>query len=213
MKKETTTETTKDTVFSIEECLVYIQQNLNVPKTHKNEFGGFMYRSASDILEAVKPLASKIGCSITLNDDIIMIGERIYVKSVAAISNGRGSISTTAFAREELEVKKMDAAQITGAASSYARKYALNGLFAIDDTADPDALNNNSEYTQSVKPSIDAAKKGDMIRQSLAAASAMAANVQSREDFGRWWVAYPQLQQNEEFLKIAKYLGTKFPKK
>lgn len=196
MKEETTT---KGTASSIEECLVYIQQNLNVPKKHENKFGGFMYRSASDILEAAKPLASKIGCSITLNDDIIMVGERFYVKSVAAISNGSGSISATAFAREELQVKKMDAAQITGAASSYARKYALNGLFAIDDTADPDALNNNSEYTQHVKPSIDVAKKA-------------ADNIKNREDFAKWWKTYPQLQQDKEFLTIAKALGEKFPR-
>ncbi len=200
MRKETTTETTKATAFSIEECLVYIQQNLNVPKKRVNEFGGYMYRSASDILEAAKPLASKIGCSITLTDDIIMIGERIYVKSVAAISNKNGSISTTAFAREEPQMKGMNAAQVTGAASSYARKYALNGLFAIDDTADPDALNNNSEYTQPVNPSIDVAKKA-------------AGNIKNREDFANWWKTYPHLQQNEEFLNIAKALGAKFPKK
>ena len=120
--------------------LIEIQKNLRAPKAHRNEFGGFNYRSAEDILEAVKPLLFEQACILTLTDEIILIGERYYVKANATLTNFEGkSITVSALAREEAQKKGMDAAQITGAASSYARKYALNGLFCIDDTRDPDA--------------------------------------------------------------------------
>jgi hypothetical protein len=120
--------------------LIIIQQNLRAPKAHRNDFGGFNYRSAEDILEAVKPLLFEQACILTLTDEIILIGERYYVKANATLINSEGkSITVSAYAREEAQKKGMDAAQITGAASSYARKYALNGLFCIDDTRDPDA--------------------------------------------------------------------------
>ncbi|NLH62243.1 MAG: ERF family protein [Ignavibacteriales bacterium] len=119
--------------------LIEIQKNLRAPKAHRNEFGGFNYRSAEDILEAVKPLLAEHGCVLTLTDEIVLIGDRYYVRATARISNSEKEIITvSAYAREEAQKKGMDAAQITGAASSYARKYALNGLFCIDDTRDPD---------------------------------------------------------------------------
>jgi len=120
--------------------LIEIQKNLRAPKAHRNEFGGFNYRSAEDILEAVKPLLAEHGCVLTLTDEIVLIGDRYYVRATARLSNVEKEIITvSAYAREEAQKKGMDAAQITGAASSYARKYALNGLFCIDDTRDPDA--------------------------------------------------------------------------
>lgn len=120
--------------------LVTIQQQLKAPKKNRNSFGGYNYRSCEDILEAVKPICHEAKCFITITDDMVSVGDRIYVKATATIHNAEGlSFSVSAFAREEEIKKGMDAAQITGSASSYARKYALNGLLAIDDTRDPDA--------------------------------------------------------------------------
>ncbi len=113
-----------------------IQQTLNAPKNQRNNFGGYNYRSAEDILEAVKPLLQNI--TLTVSDEIVLIGDRYYVKATATLSDGEDAIAVTAYAREEESKKGMDASQLTGATSSYARKYALNGLFCIDDARDPD---------------------------------------------------------------------------
>ena len=119
--------------------LIEIQKELKAPKNQRNTFGKYNYRSCEDILEAVKPLAHKLGCAVLLSDEVKVIGERVYVMSTAIIINKDNiSQTATAFAREPLTQKGMNEAQITGSASSYARKYALNGLFAIDDTKDAD---------------------------------------------------------------------------
>lgn len=133
---------------TINDALLDIQARLKAPKGQTNNFGHYKYRSAEDILEAVKPLLKENGCFLTISDDIIMVGSRIYVKATITLSKNGETIQTTAFARESESKSGMDASQITGAASSYARKYALNGLFCIDDTKDADALNTNKEYTQ-----------------------------------------------------------------
>lgn len=126
--------------------LITIQAELKAPKNQVNKFGGYNYRSAEDIMEAAKKVLSKYGCFLIVTDDIVMIGERVYVKATATIINSEGvSVSASAFAREEESKKGMDAAQITGSASSYARKYALNGLFCIDDTKDPDVTNKHGK--------------------------------------------------------------------
>lgn len=122
--------------------LITIQSELKAPKSQFNKFGGYKYRKAEDILEAVKPLLAKQKCTLTITDDIVMVGNRIYVKATATIKNEKGECETTnGWAREEETKKGMDGSQITGASSSYARKYALNGLFAIDDNADSDTTN------------------------------------------------------------------------
>lgn len=122
--------------------LIVIQSELKAPKSQFNKFGGYKYRKAEDILEAVKPLLAKQKCTLTITDDIVMVGNRIYVKSTATIKNEKGECeTTTGWAREEETKKGMDGSQITGASSSYARKYALNGLFSIDDNADSDTTN------------------------------------------------------------------------
>lgn len=122
--------------------LIAIQSELKAPKSQFNNFGGYKYRKAEDILEAVKPLLNKQKCTLTITDDIVMVGNRIYVKATATIKNEKGEFETTnGWAREEETKKGMDGSQITGASSSYARKYALNGLFAIDDNADSDTTN------------------------------------------------------------------------
>ena len=118
------------------DALNKIQRQLKAPKNQKNSFGNYNYRSCEDILEAVKPL---LGDGIVLlSDEIALVGDRYYVKATATFSLGSESASVSAYARESLDKKGMDSAQITGAASSYARKYALNGLFCIDDTKDAD---------------------------------------------------------------------------
>lgn len=119
--------------------LITIQSELKAPKSQFNKFGGYKYRKAEDILEAVKPLLAKQKCTLIITDDVVLIGNRIYVKATATIKNEKGECETTnGWAREEETKKGMDGSQITGASSSYARKYALNGLFAIDDNADSD---------------------------------------------------------------------------
>ena len=122
--------------MSITEALSKIQKELNAPKSQYNSFGNYRYRNCEDILAAVKPLLDD--GTITLTDDIVMVGNRIYVKAIATFTKGNDSISVSAFAREPEDKKGMDASQITGAASSYARKYALNGLLCIDDNKDAD---------------------------------------------------------------------------
>lgn len=126
--------------------LAEIQAKLKAPKGQFNSFGKYHYRSAEDILEAVKKVVNPMGFSITLTDDLIFAEGRWYIKSIAKLSDGKESYSSIGLAREEETKKGMDGSQITGAASSYARKYALNGLFAIDDTKDSDATN------EAVKP-------------------------------------------------------------
>lgn len=129
--------------------LIAIQSELKAPKSQFNKFGGYKYRKAEDILEAVKPLLNKQKCTLTITDDIVMVGNRIYVKATATIKNEKGECeTTTGWAREEEQKKGMDGSQITGASSSYARKYALNGLLAIDDNQDSDTTNDGQQQTQ-----------------------------------------------------------------
>lgn len=130
---------------TINERLIHIQGELKAPKSQENKFGGYKYRSCEDILEAVKPLLKKEKVTLTISDDIIEVGGRVYVKATATLSDGEDTTSTSAFAREAETKKGMDDSQITGSASSYARKYALNGLFAIDDTKDADATNTHGK--------------------------------------------------------------------
>ena len=128
--------------------LVKIQAELKAPKNQTNNFGKYKYRSAEDIIEAVKPILFKNNCALLISDEIIQVAERIYVRATAMLideNNEELPIQVYGWAREEEVKKGMDAAQITGSASSYARKYALNGLFAIDDTKDSDATNNHQD--------------------------------------------------------------------
>lgn len=120
--------------------LLQIQTRLNAPKDKKNKFGNFNYRSAEDILAAAKPFLAEMECTLTMDDDLVLIGDRYYIKTTVVLENKEGEKkSAHAFAREQDKVSGQVEAQITGACSSYARKYALCGLFAIDDSkADPD---------------------------------------------------------------------------
>lgn len=119
------------------EALIKIQTELKAPKNQTNAFGKYKYRSCEDILEALKPLLSANGCYLLLTDDVVMVGAKTYIKATASIYDGKKEVSVQAFA-ETGEHKGMSSEQSTGAASSYARKYALNGLFCIDDNKDSD---------------------------------------------------------------------------
>lgn len=144
-----------------------IQKDLNAPKSQHNSFGNYDYRSCEDILKAVKPLLAKYEATLVLSDEIVLIGDRYYVKAEATVSDGENHISNTAYAREEESKKGMDGAQITGTASSYARKYAMNGLFAIDDTKDTDTDENANEgknrAAKSEKPIVKCPNCGEIV--------------------------------------------------
>lgn len=129
-----------------------VQQELKVPKSQYNSFSNFHYRSCEDILEAVKPLLKKEGLFLTISDELVNIGERYYIKAIASIKNEAGEeVVVTGYAREEETKKGMDGSQITGSSSSYARKYALNGMFLIDDGKDADSMDNRDTEAKEVK--------------------------------------------------------------
>lgn len=136
------------------EKIVAIQSELKAPKGQYNSFGKYNYRSCEDILEGVKPLLTKHGLVLTIQDSIDLIGDRFYVKATATITDGKEQLSTSAYARESLDKKGMDASQVTGATSSYARKYALNGLLAIDDTKDADTMDNSKKPVQQTQETV-----------------------------------------------------------
>ena len=129
------------------QSLQIIQQKLKAHKGQFNSFGKYQYRSCEDILEAVKPLLAETDTVLLLTDDVVLIGDWHYIKATVRLDGGRETVETIAFAREPEVKKGMDASQITGTASSYARKYALNGLFCIDDTKDSDATNKGENGT------------------------------------------------------------------
>lgn len=136
--------------------IIEIQSTLKAPKGQMNKFGNYRYRSSEDILEAVKPLLKEQGLILNLSDEICLIGERYYVKATATITDGTDKLEVTAYAREADDKKGMDSSQVTGATSSYARKYALNGLLCIDDTKDADATNTHGkEATEVTKADMD----------------------------------------------------------
>jgi hypothetical protein len=124
--------------LSLIQKVVKIQNELKAPKGQFNKFGGYKYRSCEDIVESVKPILLAYGVMLNISDELVVIGDRYYVKAVAGLTDGTDVIQSIGYAREPQELKGMSESQITGTASSYARKYALNGLLAIDDTKDPD---------------------------------------------------------------------------
>lgn len=184
-----------------------IQQKLNAPKDLYNKFGNYKYRSAETILKAVKPLLAEMKCILLLNDEIKEVGvsSRVYVEATATLINTAGEkVSVKAYAREEETKKGMDASQVTGAASSYARKYALNGLFAIDDGVDADRLNVSKQYTAPpVSNATSAVNGGDAIdANEILHAYAYPAieQAQTKADLKRVYDDYPNLKGIPEFM-------------
>ena len=181
--------------------LASIQGRLKAPKGQKNTFGGYKYRSCEDILEAVKPLLREYACNLILCDDMVMVGDRYYIKATAILKNSAGEVEhTTAWAREEDTKKGMDASQITGAASSYARKYALCGLFAIDDGKDADSLNTSPAYTNMEDDQFLLARQELMAAREQATVQAIYNN-------------YKNLQHNHDFRDLAAKRWNELEKK
>ncbi|MCD8386246.1 MAG: ERF family protein [Bacteroidales bacterium] len=186
--------------------LATIQEKLNAPKGQFNQFGKYRYRSCEDILAAVKPLLAETKCTLTITDDVVPCGNRIYIKATTILKNEAGECeTTTAFAREEESKKGMDSSQVTGAASSYARKYALNGLFAIDDTKDSDATNTQGKDD-----------KGVDLKSITETAVKEVYAVKSREEYQKVWAkysqSYPQIcQQGGEFYEACVQMAQAFP--
>lgn len=154
--------------MTVYESLGMVQAALKAPKNQRNQFGGYNYRSCEDILEAVKPLLKDAGAVLALTDEVLQVGERYYVVATAVFYAEGDSVAAQGWAREADTRKGMDESQITGSASSYARKYALNGLFLIDDTKDADATNAHGKAADSgkkptqerlIKPTVDALKQ------------------------------------------------------
>lgn len=138
---------------SIYAKLSRVQLHLKAPKSQFNKFGNYAYRSAEDILEALKPVLAEVGLALVISDEVTLMGDRFYIRATACVNDfDGGKISATAYAREADERKGMDSSQVTGSASSYARKYALNGLFAIDDTKEADATNTHDKSNPASTP-------------------------------------------------------------
>lgn len=140
--------------MSVHQKLLAVQSELKAPKGQYNSFGKYKYRSCEDILEAVKPLLTKYKSTLTVGDELVMVGDRIYIKATAKFSDitDGSQVINTAYAREDESKKGMDGSQITGTASSYARKYCLNGLFLIDDTKDADTDEYKRQQSKSESP-------------------------------------------------------------
>jgi len=169
--------------------LLAIQQELKAPKGQRNNFGKYNYRSCEDILEAVKPLLAKGKCTLTLSDNIEEVGSRLFVRASATLTNEKGdTVEVDGVAGHATEKKGMDFSQISGAASSYARKYALNGLFAIDDTKDADATN---EHGTKPKTTV-APKKAKPVDKSI---DEKIAKATSKDELRALWAGASKEQQ------------------
>jgi hypothetical protein len=186
--------------------LITIQSKLKAPKSQFNRFGNYKYRKAEDILEAVKPLLAEQNCTLVITDDIVLVGNRIYVKATATLKNGKGDTETaTGLAREEETKKGMDASQITGAASSYARKYALNGLFAIDDNQDSDTTNvgehQQTQGQQQVQQQVSTPSTSQYNPNDINEALQMVARCVSRDNLVWVMQTYQPLMSNPQFMQ------------
>jgi hypothetical protein len=196
--------------------LIAIQTELKAPKGQYNSFGKYHYRSCEDILEALKPLLAKHEASVTIEDELILIGDRYYVKATATFCSVSGyTRSVTAYAREEETKKGMDGSQITGASSSYARKYALNGLFLIDDTRDSDATNDHGKGSTNGAPKANDKPANNQVASSTSADLTKAIkelnDCKTYEEMVGVWNKYLSLQSSEEFkhsfIEIKKSKG------
>lgn len=183
------------------EKVVSVQRDLKAPKGQYNKFGKYRYRSAEDILNSVKPLLASVGLVLTLEDEVFLIGARYYIKATAVLTDGTQKLVKSAYAREDEVHKGSDGAQITGAASSYARKYALNGLFCIDDAKDADATNdgtaqaNNNQHEERVQLAIQEVD-----------------NAKSRKSLTDIWNNYSDLQADARFSQAVANASKNYPK-
>ena len=184
---------------TLQECLNYIQVNLNAPKNRTNSYQNYKYRNLDDIFEGLKPLLAETGCVVTVSDGIEEIGGRIYVRALVIIKKGDENESCFAYARESEDKKGNDVAQITGTSSSYARKYALSGLFCIDDCQDVDSMDNVYTITEDQKRRY----------QELLRSGAYEGELQK---MNKWWKGFTTKEQAETGLvsmknQVDKVLG------
>lgn len=190
--------------MSIYNKLLEIQQELKVPKNQYNSFGNFKYRSCEDILTAFKPISEKHKVVLLLNDEAVQVGESIFIKATAKLVDIEGdheSIEATAYAMHSKEKKGMDDSQMSGTASSYARKYALNALFAIDDTKDADT-DEYAKQASRAKPANGTNLKFDVVREELGKCKTAEEITQYGEDLRK---QYPKMTENQ-----ARYISTIF---
>lgn len=186
-------------------ALVTIQNELKAPKAQYNAFGKYNYRNAEDILEALKPLLLKHNCILYLSDEIIHIEGRHYVKTAATFIDSDGStISVSAFAREEQDKKGMDGSQITGASSSYARKYALNGLFLIDDTKDSDTTNQTEKEPKRKETGQETRKVEQPVVFDVEGVREFIKTLKTREELNANWKENKELQSNPDYVEIIQ---------
>lgn len=184
--------------------LLNVQHQLKAPKDQKNTFGNFNYRSAEDILQAVKPILYEEGLGMTITDEIVDIGGRIYVKSTVTVSGEDASVSTCGWARESSEIKKgMDASQMTGSCSSYARKYALNGMFLIDDSRlDPDSNESTKKRLEEETQDTDPYKR---VKDELRAC-------RSRQEFVDTMTRWKPYLRVESIKAVCQEVAKKYPR-
>lgn len=178
--------------------LIEIQKKLKAPKSQYNTFGKYNYRNAEDILEAVKPLVHAENCTLTLTDDIVCAGNRIYVKATCRLVNSQGEvIETSSYAREDETKKGMDGSQITGSSSSYARKYALNGMFCIDDTKDADTRSPEQNTSKPTTPKTASGKPDEfyLAKQEIESATSI-------RELTRIYNTYTSLHTDADFMEL-----------
>ncbi|HFE0235311.1 TPA: ERF family protein [Salmonella enterica] len=184
--------------------LAEIQEHLNAPKNQYNSFGKYKYRSCEDILEGVKPLLK--GLFLSISDEIVLIGDRYYVKATATITDGENSHSASAIAREEENKKGMDAAQVTGATSSYARKYCLNGLFGIDDSKDADTdehkQQQNAAPAKQTKSSPSSPAHEQVLKAFTEAASNKSTLDELKQAFAKAWKMLEGTPEQQKALDV-----------
>ena len=176
---------------TLQECLNYIQVNLKAPKNMHNNFGNYKYRNLEGILEGLKPLLEETGCIVRVTDNIEMLGDRYYIKATASIIKKDDIIECHGWARESEDKKAMDASQITGSTSSYARKYAMNGLFAIDDVQDADSMDNSYTITDDQKRRYQ-----DLLHSGVYEGE--------HRKMNKWWKGFTTKEQAEEGLKAMQ---------
>ena len=187
-------------IKSLKECLNYIQVNLNAPKNLHNSFGNYSYRNLEGIFEGLKPLLKETGCIVTISDSIEMLGDRYYIKATTTITKGEESISCDGWARESEIKKGMDLSQITGSTSSYARKYAMNGLFAIDDVQDADTMDNRYTVTDEQKTRYQELLQSGCYNG-------------DKKRINEWWKGLTTLEQAEAGLKSMEKVVNKYKEK
>lgn len=205
----------EETLTCLHDKLRYIQVNLNAPKSAYNKFGNYNYRKAEDILSALKPFLNELNLTITINTDVTSIASHYYIVCTATISDGSGqTISAKALAREDETQKGMNSSQLSGSCISYAKKYALGNLLAIDDEKDADTNEFQSQSKQQPQqpiqqqPQPQSSTEAEQVMLALQEANA----AKDRTELDRIWKAYKHLQHNLSFVTPFSAICQKFPK-